>query len=222
VPAVIETERFDKVTIASLNELRAWLAANHASTQSFWLVRWKKATPNKFIDRLAVLNELICWGWNDGLARKRNDLQTMQLIGPRKQQAWAQTYKNRAARLESEGRMQAPGRAAIARSKKPGLWNASAEVDQLVVPRDLAAHLSANPTALQFYRESAPSYRRNLLRWLACAKKPETRHRRINAIVETSSLNKKVPQMGVIQPRPWVSDHIVRETVFSARFQSTS
>jgi uncharacterized protein YdeI (YjbR/CyaY-like superfamily) len=192
---VIETERFEKVTVASLDQLRDWLAANHMRTESFWLVRWKKATPDKFIDRLAVLDELICWGWIDGIARKLDDVQTMQLISPRQQQAWAQTYKDRAARLESEGRMQEPGRAAIARSKQLGLWDAYAEVDRLEVPDDLAAALQTNSSADAFFTDTAPSYRRNVLRWLASAKKPDTRQKRIDLIVETSALAKKIPQM---------------------------
>ena len=192
---MIANDRFERVEVASLAELREWLSANHQRTESRWLVRWKKATPDKFVNRLAVLDELLCWGWVDGLARKLDDARTMQLISPRKQQAWTRTYKDRAMRLENEGRMQEPGRVAIARSKELGLWTVSDPVDRLEVPVDLEEALRAHTSAEQFFISSAPSYRRNVLRWLAAAKRPETRKKRIAAIVVGSAKGEKLPQM---------------------------
>jgi len=192
---LIETDKFEKVEVASLTELRNWLEKNHAQVESVWLVRWKRGAPGKFVDRLAVLDELLCWGWIDGLARKLDAERTMQLISPRRQQAWAQTYKDRVARLEAEKRMQEPGRAAIARSKQLGQWDAYAQVDALAVPADLRATLAAQPSAETFFDAAAPSYRRNVLRWLAAAKRPETRADRLVRIAGASASARKLPQM---------------------------
>jgi uncharacterized protein YdeI (YjbR/CyaY-like superfamily) len=192
---MIETDKFEKVELASLAELRSWLSANHTQEASVWLVRHKKTTPTKFIDRLDALDELLCFGWIDGLARKLDDERTMQLISPRRQQAWAQSYKDRVARLEQEGRMEAPGRAAIQRSKELGLWDAYAEIDALQVPDDLRAALTGLPHARVWFDNSAPSYRRNVLRWIGLAKTPATRDKRVKQTVELASQRQKVPQM---------------------------
>ncbi len=191
----IKTGNFEQVEVASIDELRAWLAAHHAQPDSVWLVRYLKSVPTKFIDRLDVLDELLCFGWIDGLARKLDEQQTMQLISPRKQQAWAQSYKDRVARLAAEGRLQAPGLAAIERSKAVGLWDAYAQVDALEVPDDLRDALALDETGYAFFLGSAPSYRRNVLRWIAAARRPETRTKRVAQTVSTSALHKKVPQM---------------------------
>jgi len=192
---MIPTERFEQVEVKSLAELRTWLAANHAREEGVWLVRYKKDTPDRFVDRLDVLDELLCWGWVDGLARKLDESRTMQLVTPRRQQAWAQSYKQRVELLEAEGRMKAPGRAAIERSKALGLWDAYAPVDALAVPDDLRAALAARPFAERFFDGAAPSYRRNVLRWITAAKKPETRAKRITTTVDLSAAGEKVPQM---------------------------
>jgi uncharacterized protein YdeI (YjbR/CyaY-like superfamily) len=192
---MIANDRFEKIEISCLDDLRDWLAGNHATADSVWVVRWKKGTPDKYVDRLSVLDELICWGWIDGIARKLDVTRTMQLISPRKQQAWAQSYKDRAAKLEALGRMQDPGRAAIARSKDLGLWDATAHIDQLLVPDDLRLALNKNEIAAQFFEGKAPSYRRNVLRWLATAKRPETRQKRVDQIVAVSAKGEKIPQM---------------------------
>ena len=89
---MIQTESFAKVAIDSLEELRVWLYRNHGNTESVWLVRFKKSVPAKYVDRLEVLDELICWGWMDGLARKIDDERTMQMISPRRQQKWSKSY----------------------------------------------------------------------------------------------------------------------------------
>jgi uncharacterized protein YdeI (YjbR/CyaY-like superfamily) len=192
---MIPTGRFDQVEVASLGELRIWLASNHGRHEGVWLVRFKKNVPSKFIDRLDVLDELLCYGWIDGIARKLDADRTMQLISPRKQQAWSQSYKDRVARLEAEGRMTDHGHAAIERSKALGLWDAYAPVDALSIPDDLRSALKAGRHAEAFFDAAAPSYRRNVLRWISQAKKPETRARRIATTVELSARGEKIPQM---------------------------
>jgi uncharacterized protein YdeI (YjbR/CyaY-like superfamily) len=192
---VIATERFERVEVSSLDQLRDWLAANHGQEDSVWLVRYKAEVPDKHVTRLQLLDELLCWGWVDGLARKLDDRRTMQLISPRKQQAWAQTYKDRVAHLTAENRMQPPGLAAIEISKQAGLWEAYAPVDALSVPEDLRAALADNSSAQSFFEAAAPSYRRNVLRWIWTAKKPETRAKRIAIVLEHSTRGGKVPQM---------------------------
>ena len=192
---MIETDAFEKIEIENLAQLRDWLTSHHAQTASVWLVRYKKTTPAKFVNRLDALDELLCFGWIDGLARKLDDERTMQLISPRRQQAWAQSYKDRVEKLEGEGRMAEPGRAAILRSKELGLWDAYADSDALEVPDDLKQALIAMPPAEKWFAASAPSYRRNVLRWIGNAKTQLTREKRVNQTAKTARQGAKIPQM---------------------------
>ena len=127
----IPTERFEKVEIATVDELRDWLQVNYAREEGVWLVTGKKSAGERFIDRWDMLDQLLCFGWVDGIRRKLDETRTMQLITPRRQQTWALTYKERVKKLEEAGQMTDAGRAAIKRSKKLGLWNATAKVDAL-------------------------------------------------------------------------------------------
>ena len=79
----IATENFDKLEVASEDELRAWLSVNHAQEQSIWLVTLKSTVPLKYLSREAALGELTAHGWIDGVRRKLDDNRTMQLISPR-------------------------------------------------------------------------------------------------------------------------------------------
>ena len=192
---MIPTEGFVQVEVRSAAELREWLMAHHAQAESVWLVTWKKAPGAPFVSTEEVLDALVAFGWTDGLRRKRDDGRTMQLISPRRQQAWAESYKRRAARLEEAGLMHPAGQAAIAAAKQAGRWNETAEVDALLVPDDLDAALEAQPAAADYFHKAAPSYRRNVLRWLHGAKRAETRAARIATIVDLSAQTRKVPQL---------------------------
>jgi len=192
---MIENDRFEKVVVQSVDELRNWLIANHGSEDSVWLVTYKKAVPEKCVSRAEVLDELLCFGWIDGLMRKIDDRLVMQLISRRRVQHWAQSYKDRGARLIAAQRMQPAGLAAIERSKREGLWDAMAVVDALLIPADLGIALAASPPARRHFDGFAPSYRRNALRWIELAKTQATRARRIALTAESASRNEKLPQM---------------------------
>ena len=188
-----KTENFRKIQVASAAELRAWLSLHHGQPESVWLVTFKKSTPDKYVSRDEVLDELLCFGWIDGIRRKLDNHRTMQLISPRKAQHWAKSYKNRAARLIEEGRMAAPGLAAIARSKESGLWDFMDDVDALIIPDDLGTALDARPSAREHFEAFPPANRRFVLRWIKLAKKPETRRKRIERIAELAERNEPLP-----------------------------
>lgn len=194
-PKGIATEAFAKVEIRSAAELWDWLAANHNLDVSVWLVTHKKHTGDTYVSVGEVLDTLIAYGWIDGIRRKLDADRTMQLIAPRKTEAWAATYKTRAARLTAEGRMTAAGLAAIDRAKRADLWNAMSAVDALMVPDDLLAALRARPPAEANFRAAAPSYRRNVLRLIHKAKRPETRRKRIDQAVAFAFAGERMPQM---------------------------
>ena len=106
---MIKTENFKKVEIESPDQLRDWLLKNHNQEEGVWLVTYKKVEKEKYVSREEVLDELLCFGWIDGIRRKLDDSRTMQLISPRRVQHWAKSYKERAAKLIEEKRMHQSG-----------------------------------------------------------------------------------------------------------------
>ncbi|MEL6565891.1 MAG: YdeI/OmpD-associated family protein [Pseudomonadota bacterium] len=180
-----------QVEVTSTRALWAWLAAHHA-TDGALLVTWKAAHRDRYVSREAVLDALIAYGWVDGRRYVVDADRTAQLITPRKTQAWAQSYKDRALALEAAGQMRAPGRAAVAAGKASGLWDFMADVDRLEVPEDLNVALGP---ARAVWDGLAPSYRRNVLRWVKLAKTDGTRAKRIAAAAEATAAGRKLPQM---------------------------
>ena len=88
--------------------------------------------------------------------------------------------------------MQPSGRAVLEAARLSGKADALAHVDALEEPRDLIEALKA-AQGYNWWYEAAPSYRRNILRWIATAKKPETRAKRNNIASDHAAQSKKVP-----------------------------
>jgi uncharacterized protein YdeI (YjbR/CyaY-like superfamily) len=189
---MIETENFQKVEVSSSQELRAWLEQHHGQKESIWLVTFKKTVPDKYVSTSEVLDELLCFGWIDGIRRKLDENKTIQLISPRKVEHWAKTYKDRAAKLIKDGRMQEAGYKSIELSKQNGLWDFMDDVDNLVVPVDLQESLKKYKGATEFFYAINDSSKRFVLRYIKLAKTEKTRVSRIEQIADLASRGEKL------------------------------
>lgn len=190
---MIKTEDFDKVEIQSVKELRQWLHQNHGQEDAVWLVTYKKSEKDKYVSREEVLDELICFGWIDGIRRKLNNSKTMQLISPRRVQHWVKSYKERANRLIEENKMHQSGLDSIRKGKESGLWNFMDDVDNLIIPEDLKIELKKAKGAFDFFNNISDSSKRFVLRWIKLAKTQKTRSNRIHKIAKLSSNGEKLP-----------------------------
>ena len=190
---MLKTENFKKVEIISQEQLRNWLINNYSQKEGVWLVTFKKSEKEKYVSRDEVLDELICFGWIDGIRRKLDNTRTMQLISPRRVQQWAKTYKDRAAKLIEENKMHQSGLDSIKEGKESGLWNFMDDVDNLIIPKDLDIALNKLEGAFDFFNNINDSSKRFVLRWLKLAKTEKTRNSRIEKIAKLSSIGEKLP-----------------------------
>jgi uncharacterized protein YdeI (YjbR/CyaY-like superfamily) len=190
---MLKPENFKKVEIESQEQLRNWLRLNYSQEEGIWLVTFKKSEKEKYVSRDEVLDELICFGWIDGIRRKLDNTRTMQLISPRRVQHWAKTYKDRAGKLIKENKMHQSGLDSIKKGKESGLWNFMDDVDNLEIPDDLKTALNKLEGAFDFFDNINNSSKRFVLRWIKLSKTEKTRNIRIAKIAKLSSISEKLP-----------------------------
>ena len=158
---------------------RSWLEANHATTTGAWLVTWRKGH-GPVLDYGEAVEEALCFGWVDSTGGSVDARRTKLYFAPRKvRSVWSRSNKERVERLIAEGRMRPAGLEAIERAKANGAWTALDEIEQGIVPEDLAAALGAHPPAAERFAAFPWSARRAILIWVGDAKKPETRAARV-------------------------------------------
>ena len=172
---------------------RAWLEANHATSSGAWLVTWRRRSGRLGLDYEAAIEEALCFGWVDSTAGRVDDDRGKLYFAPRKPRSgWAATNKARIERLLAEGRMAPAGITAIERAKANGSWEVLDSAERLVVPADLAAVLEARPPAAANFAGFPPSARKQMLGWVALARRPETRAARIRQIADAAARNERV------------------------------
>jgi uncharacterized protein YdeI (YjbR/CyaY-like superfamily) len=74
----------------------------------------------------------------------------------------------------------------IEAAKASGTWSVLDDVDEMVLPPDLAEALDARPPAREQWESFPASVKRGLLSHVALAKRPETRQRRIIQVAENA------------------------------------
>lgn len=155
---------------------------------------WKKGDP-RHVPYGDIVEEALCFGWVDNLPRKLDAERSMLLVSPRRTgSAWSKLNKDRAERMIAAGLMTSAGLGRIAQAKKDGLWSKLDGVDALDVPDDLASAFKAHGMAAENWEGFPRSVRRGILEWIAQARRPETRARRISETASKAALNKRANQ----------------------------
>ncbi|MGZ4398935.1 MAG: YdeI/OmpD-associated family protein [Gaiellaceae bacterium] len=175
------------------DEWRAWLEGNHAEASRVWLAIGKKGGARTSLSYEQAVEEALCFGWIDGIVQRLDDERFRQLFARRKERStWSRSNKERVARLEAEGRMRPAGLAAVETAKANGSWTVLDEVEDLVVPDDLAAALRSRPAALRNFEAFPPSARKAFLYWVAGVKSPLKRAERIAETARMASENRRL------------------------------
>ena len=173
---------------------RRWLDANHATARGVWLVTWRARSGRPRLEYEAAIEEALCFGWVDSTGGVIDDERGRLYYAPRKAgSVWAASNKARVERLEAAGLMTDAGRAVIERAKADGSWAVLDSAERLEVPDDLAVALDARPPAAPHFAAFSPSARKMALAWIATAKRPQTRERRIAAVAEAAARNQRLP-----------------------------
>jgi uncharacterized protein YdeI (YjbR/CyaY-like superfamily) len=93
---------------------RAWLEQNHATESEIWLLFPSAASGKPRVTYLEAVEEALCFGWIDGIAKKYDADSSAQRFTPRRTKSnWTELNKERARRLIASGRMTEAGRAKL-------------------------------------------------------------------------------------------------------------
>lgn len=177
------------------SEWRAWLEANHTRSEGVWLITYKVATGKPRVEYDEAVEEALCFGWIDSKPNKLDDERSLLWFAPRKPgTGWSKPNKGRVEKLIAAGLMTPAGLAKINAAKEDGSWYALDAVEALEIPTDLDQALTANPMARHYWDTFPRSIKRGILEWIANAKRPETRARRVEETVTLAAANRRANQ----------------------------
>lgn len=163
---------------------RAWLVAHHAAARGVWLCSWRSHTGRPRCPYPEVVEEALCFGWIDSTASNLDEERGLQLLTPRRPRStWTRLNRRRVEQMEDAGLMTGAGRRAVEVARANGWWTILDPVEDLLEPVELATALDAVPPARAAWDAFPAGARKAMLWWVVSAMRPETRDRRVAAIV---------------------------------------
>lgn len=173
------------------SQWRKWLE-KHATSSGVWLVYYKKGSGKPSVSYDEAVEEALCFGWIDSRVNALDDQRYMQFFSPRKpNSSWSKLNKQRVEQLIQNGLMTAAGLEIIEAAKRDGSWSALDAIEDLQLSADIMAALDSNKTAAENFMAFSTSVKKNILRWIESAKRPETRLQRIAETVTLAAQNIK-------------------------------
>jgi len=143
---------------------------------------YKAATGKARLTYEDSIPDALCYGWIDSVNKPLDDERTGLLFTPRRAgSGWSRTNKVRIGLLLKEGRIQPAGLAKIAAAKRDGSWTLLDSVEAMQVPDDLRRALGA--AGMRKFEALTPGRKKEHLRMLVTAKRPETRAKRVAQVV---------------------------------------
>jgi uncharacterized protein YdeI (YjbR/CyaY-like superfamily) len=165
--------------------LEEWLEAEHATAPGLYVRLAKKGSGVPSVTYAELVESALCFGWIDGRSQRLDETSYLQRITPRRPRSvWSQKNVAAVEALTAAGRMRPAGSAQVEAARADGRWErAYAGPATITVPDDLAAALAADPAAQQAFDGLDGRNRYAVLHRVATAATPQTRARRIAALV---------------------------------------
>lgn len=170
---------------ATPGAFRAWLKKHHKTADELLVGFYRKDSGTPSITWPESVDEALCFGWIDGIRKKVNDKAYAIRFTPRRPGSiWSAINIAKVGELTKQKRMQAAGVAAFAkRTELKSRVYAYEQKDAATFDGSFEKTFRANKKAWVFFHAQAPYYRRLMTRWVASAKQPETRQRRLDKLI---------------------------------------
>ncbi len=173
---------------------RAWLDRHHADEDELLVGFYKKSSGRPSITWPEAVDEALCFGWIDGVRRGIDaESYSIRFTPRRKRSIWSAVNIKRAGELIELGRMMPAGLAAFAaRTDDRSAIYSHEQRRAAKLDPEHEQRFRAQTAAWEWFQAQAPSYRRAALHWVTSAKRPETRERRLAALIEDSASGRTV------------------------------
>jgi uncharacterized protein YdeI (YjbR/CyaY-like superfamily) len=173
----------------------AWLDKNHMSASELWVGFHKKGSGKPSLTWPESVDEALRFGWIDGVRKTIDETSYMIRFTPRKASSiWSKVNIAKVEALIAQDRMAPAGLAAYGRrtAERSGIY--SFERDAAHFEPDQERVFRKNKKAWEFFQAQPPYYRRLVTFRVISAKRPETRERRLAALIEYSAQGERIPE----------------------------
>jgi len=173
---------------------RRWLERHAANASELIVGFWKVGTGKPSLTWSESVDEALCFGWIDGVRRRIDDHAYQIRFTPRKPTStWSAINIAKVKTLVAEGRMRPAGLEAFARQTdhKSSIYAYEQRATAALTDDEVRA-FKRHHTAWRHFEASPPSYRKTILYWIASAKQPATRARRLAQLIDACAEGRRL------------------------------
>jgi uncharacterized protein YdeI (YjbR/CyaY-like superfamily) len=162
---------------------REWLSENHATAKEIWLLYYTEESGKSSVAYIHAVEEALCFGWIDGIAKKIAPDCRAQRFTPRRPKGnWTELNKERVRRLIASGLMTEAGLRVA-----PDL-----SLDSFQIAEDILAAIQADAQAWAYFQQFEPLYVRIRISYIESARKqPAEFQKRLERFIEKTRQNKQ-------------------------------
>ena len=177
-------------------DLRAWFEANHDSAPELFVGYWKKGTGKPTVTHTEAIEQALCFGWIDSIARRIDERSYRVRFTPRRRAGvWSAINVAKIAELTERGLMHPAGLEAFVARKIDQAPAYSYEQAEVGFDDAQTARFRADQGAWEWFSAQTAYYRRAATHWVVSAKRADTRERRLAQLINDSAAGRKVPPL---------------------------
>jgi len=186
--------------VTNRKQWRSWLSKHHKTAKDIWLIYYNKQSGRRRIPYNHAVEEALCYGWIDSLAKPRDEESWVQRFSPRKRKSvLSETNKERVRRLIRARKMTRFGIASISHhiEKQSVKSSRAAELKEFILPKDILTRIKADRVVWKNFSKFSDSYKQIRIGWIDGARKrPEMFEQRLRYFMKMTAKNKK---FGMVQ-----------------------
>jgi uncharacterized protein YdeI (YjbR/CyaY-like superfamily) len=172
---------------------RKWLERNHDKAPEIWVGLHKKDSGLPSVTYKEAVDQALCFGWIDGIARGIDEKSYKQRFTPRsKRSTWSAINIARIGELKALGLLHPAGLAAFEQRDPTRTNQYSFEQEKIRFTNADEGSFRGNKKAWAFFESQPPGYRKQATWWVLSAKKDETRQKRLAILIKDSEAGRKI------------------------------
>ena len=173
-------------------DLRRWLRKNHRKEDELVVLLYKRGSGRPSITWPELVDQLLCFGWIDGVRKSLGpDSYTIRITPRRPVSRWSAVNVKRATELIKLGQMETAGREAFDR-RRDAPSDAYSYEKAAGFSEEYEAAFRTDRGAWEYFAAQAPYYRRVAAHYVMSAKREETRRRRLETLIRDSAKGRKI------------------------------
>ena len=175
----------------SRKQWRNWLHKNFQSEKEAWFVFPLKQANEKSVSYNDAVEEALCFGWIDGIAKPLDETHQVRRFTPRRKgSAYSRPNIERLINMDEKGLIHPEVRTTVAK-----LIN-----KKFVYPKDIVDALKKDKTVWKNYQAFPDPYKRIRIAYIdAARKRPEEFERRLNNFMNKTRENRMITGYGGIE-----------------------